>query len=68
MYVAGKKMGNAPLRNRCKRVMRHSSYELDAPWSGFDVVFVAKRRVAHEEYGVVVNTMRKLLVQAGVVS
>lgn len=66
-YVAGKKLGNAPLRERCKRVMRRASRELGAPWRGSDVVFVARRKVAHARHDKVVAQMRRQLVELGVI-
>ena len=65
-YVAGKKLGVAPLRSRCKRVMRATSCELGAPWDGLDVVFIAKRRIANADHSYVVKDMRKALEKAGV--
>ena len=60
-YIAGKKLGNAPLRSRCKRVMREAARELGAPWRGKDVVFVAKRKVAVAQHDKIVDAMRKQL-------
>lgn len=66
MYVAGKKLGSAPFRNRCKRVMRHAAYELGAPWRGYDVVFVARRNVAHAPHAKVLGQMKRGLTNLGV--
>ena len=45
-FAAGKRLGNAVLRNRCKRVMRAGVQRVGGPWAGWDVLFIAKRRVA----------------------
>lgn len=45
-FVAGKKLGKAVLRNRCRRVMRESVRRVGGPWAGWDVVLVAKAAVA----------------------
>ncbi len=37
-YVAAKKLGCAPHRNRCKRVLRAAAAEADFPPEGFDVI------------------------------
>lgn len=41
-FVAGKKLGGAVQRNRCKRVMREAARRAGAPWSDFDVVLMAR--------------------------
>lgn len=65
-FIAGKKLGPAPVRNRCKRVIRHVAAELGAPWEGHDVVFVARRGVASANHEECVSAMRKLLQKAGI--
>ena len=44
-FIAGKKLGSAPVRSKAKRKMREASYCLKAPWLGYDVVFIAKKEV-----------------------
>lgn len=65
-FVAGKKLGVAPFRNRCKRVMREAARGLGAPWSGYDVVFNARRKVAVAPHDQLVRVMRKQLAELGV--
>ena len=65
-FIAGKKLGVAPLRSRCKRVMREVARELGGPWNGFDVVFVAKRKVATADHAKVVKDARRQLEGLGV--
>lgn len=67
-FVAGKKLGNAPTRNRCKRVLRQGARELGAPWPGYDVVFVARRKIAHAAHTKVVSQMSRQLGDLGVAS
>lgn len=62
-YAAGKRLGNAPFRNRCKRVMREAARACGAPWEGHDVVFVAKRGVAHARQGKLAAKMREQLLE-----
>ena len=66
-FVAGKKLGNAPLRSRCKRVLRACASELGAPWPGFDVVFVARRKLAFAPHEMVLGTFAEQLQSMGVI-
>jgi ribonuclease P protein component len=45
-FVAGKRLGGAVVRNRCKRVMREAVRAAGGPWPGWDVVLIASRRTA----------------------
>ena len=65
-FIAGKKLGVAPLRNRCKRVMRAAAAECGAPWEGFDVVFVARRKAAYGNTDALRRSLRKQLNDLGV--
>ena len=65
-FIAGKKLGVAPLRSRCKRVMRATARELGMPWQDFDVVFIARRRVATADHAKVLKDMKMCLEKAGV--
>ena len=40
--VAGKKLGNAVLRNRCKRVLRAATVRAGGPWPGMDIVLISR--------------------------
>ena len=66
-YIAGKKLGSAPLRSRCKRVLRANSRLFGAPWSGYDVAFIASRSLAHEKQKKVQKIMKQQLVELGIV-
>lgn len=46
MFVAGRKLGGAVTRNRCKRVLRQACRRAGGPWGGFDVALVARMGVA----------------------
>lgn len=67
-FIAGKKLGNAVWRNRAKRRMRAVCQELGGPFSGYDVVFLAKKRVATSAFDEIVDRTRKTLDKAGVLA
>jgi ribonuclease P protein component len=46
LFVAGKKLGDAVMRNRCKRVMREAVRRVGGPWPGSDVAVMARAGVA----------------------
>lgn len=46
-FVAGKKLGNAVLRNRSKRVLRAAVMRSGGAWAGADVVLIARAGTAH---------------------
>lgn len=65
--TTSKKIGNAVLRNRSRRVIREAFREL-APRvkSGYDLVFVARGRTPHVKSTDVKRHMEKELTAAGV--
>jgi ribonuclease P protein component len=46
VFVAGRKLGGAVVRNRCKRVMREACRRAGGPWPGKDMAFVARAGIA----------------------
>jgi ribonuclease P protein component len=45
-FIAGKKLGGAVLRNRCRRVMREAARRAGAPWAEFDIALLARPATA----------------------
>jgi len=41
-FIAGKKLGGAVMRNRCRRVLREAARRAAAPWAGHDVALIAR--------------------------
>ncbi len=46
IFIAGKRLGNAVLRNRCKRVMRDAMRRAGGPFPGWDIALIARGRTA----------------------
>lgn len=64
-FVAGRRVGNAPTRNRCKRLMRevvrqHLS-EIEAGW---DCMLIARNPIASASYMEVETAVSQLLTRA----
>ena len=58
-FVAGKKVGGAPSRNRAKRVLREAARAIGAPWAGYDVAFVAREKTGQAPQEEIVGACRK---------
>jgi ribonuclease P protein component len=61
-FIAGKKNGNSVWRNAAKRKMRALCAECNGPWSGFDVIFLAKRNILTIPYHKLLNEEKKHIV------
>jgi ribonuclease P protein component len=66
LFVAGKKIGGAVVRNRCKRVMREACRRLEGPWPGRDVAIIARAQTAHAGTPELDATLARLLERSGV--
>lgn len=60
-FIAGKKLGNAVWRNAAKRRMREVCRHLDVSFTGYDVIFLAKRRIIDASYSKVVDDCERAL-------
>ena len=68
VFVAGKKLGGAVMRNRCKRVMRAAVRRAGGPWSGRDVAVMAKATAATARPAALDAALAEALRRAGVAS
>lgn len=66
--IAGKRIGNAVVRNRSKRVIRAAAQEVGLPCKGHDVVLIATRRTGSAPHSQLVGSLRMLMRRAGLVS
>jgi ribonuclease P protein component len=65
VFVAGKKTGNAVMRNRCKRVMREAVRRAGGPWSGHDVALVARPGIAEASIAAIDRALGEALERSG---
>ena len=65
-FVAGKKLGNAVLRNRAKRVLRAAAREAGAPWGGYDVVLIARPKTSRSSSREVARSIATAVRAAGI--
>jgi ribonuclease P protein component len=67
-FIAGRKVGNAVARNRCKRVMREAVRRAGAPWAGLDVALVARRTTTEASADRIESSLLAHLRRLGVVA
>lgn len=60
-FIAGKKLGNAVWRNRAKRRMRAIYKELQEPFYGFDIVFMARKPINQASFKEMLSNSSKAI-------
>lgn len=63
-FTATKKIGNAVVRNRCKRRMRAASAEIlaEVGRDGFDYIFIARKSTFSADWAEVLGTIKKAVL------
>lgn len=64
--IAGKRLGSAVLRNRCRRVLRESVRRCGGPWATWDVAVVARPQTAAARPEDIDGGLRAALLRVGV--
>lgn len=65
-FIAGKKLGNAVVRNRSKRVLREAARRCDGPWAGHDTLLIARADTRLAEHGKLDRALRAQLSRLGI--
>ena len=65
-FIAGKKLGNAVWRNRAKRRMRALCKDLNGPFPGYDVLFLARRSISESDYSTMLSNLEKALIKGNI--
>jgi len=64
-FITSKKLGNAVVRNRVRRLMREAVRQAHPRLrQGYDVVFIARKPIVGQPYGAVQEAITHLLRQA----
>ena len=66
LFVAGKRLGGAVVRNRSKRVLRDATRRSGGPWAGWDVVLMARPATSTASPSELDRALRSGLVRVGV--
>lgn len=65
VFIAGRKVGNAVLRNRCKRVIREAVRRAGGPWPGHDVALVARAGILRTDGQGIERSLSRHLLRLG---
>jgi ribonuclease P protein component len=65
-FIAGRKLGNAVVRNRSKRVLREAARRSGAPWAGHDVMIVARSGLDRASFERIDRSLSRHLGRLGV--
>lgn len=64
-FVAGKRLGNAVVRNRCKRVLRAALQRRGGAWPGYDVALIARPGLSTAKAAAVDKAVESVSRRAG---
>ena len=64
-FVAARRLGTAPFRNRCKRVLREAAREMDLPPESANIILFATRATHDAHPAEIAEALRSLRKRAG---
>ena len=62
-FIAGKKLGGAVWRNAAKRRMRAICRDAGGPWTGYEVIFLAKSGLMDASYHAVLDKCKSKIAE-----
>ena len=65
VFIAGKKLGSAVVRNRSRRVLREAIRRAGAPWPGHDVALIARSGTGAADSRSLDRALEDVLKRAG---
>jgi ribonuclease P protein component len=65
-FIAGKKLGNAVVRNRSKRVLRETARRCEGPWEGYDTLLIARPATRDASWEDLDRALRSQLFKLGI--
>ncbi|MEI7813337.1 MAG: ribonuclease P protein component [Coriobacteriia bacterium] len=65
-FIAGKKLGNAVVRNRSKRVLRAATQRCEGPWRGYDILLIARPSTRDAACGDLDSALQSQLSRLGI--
>lgn len=66
-FIAGKKLGNAVVRNHNKRLLRAAAHDCGLPARDYDILLMATNKTKDVTSTKVASDLRRLLDKAGVI-
>lgn len=60
-FIAGKRLGNAPFRNKAKRKLREAARIAGIPKNGLDIILIAKKEAYYGKPDEIADDMKQII-------
>ena len=68
VFIAGRKVGNAVTRNRCKRMLREAVRRAAGPWARMDVAIIARPALLQADASQIDRSLGRHLRRLGAIT